>query len=77
VIKDDFPKLSTTAKQRCVTAINERLALAPESYGKPLRHNLSGFWSLRTGDYRILYSMDKEANLVTIIRIDHRKDVYE
>lgn len=77
VIKGDFPRLSTTAKERAVRAINERLTVAPESYGKPLRQNLSGYWSLRVGDYRVLYTIDKTENLVTIVHIDHRKDVYE
>jgi mRNA-degrading endonuclease RelE of RelBE toxin-antitoxin system len=29
------------------------------------------------GDYRILYQIDRRENTVTIVGIDHRKDVYD
>ena len=31
---------------------------------------------LRQGDYRILYSIDEEKRVVTVVRIAHRRDVY-
>jgi mRNA interferase RelE/StbE len=33
-------------------------------------------WRLRVGDYRILYEIDDEAKLVTVLRIAHRRQVY-
>ena len=49
----------------------------PENFGKPLSRELKGKFRLRVGDYRLLYTLNKEKNLVTIFDIGHRKDVYE
>ena len=40
-----------------------------------LSANLKG-WRLRVGDYRILYQINDDARMVTIVRIRHRRDVY-
>jgi len=37
--------------------------------------NLSGYWSLRVGDYRIIYFV--ESPLVRVIQIVHRRDAYQ
>ena len=44
--------------------------------GKPLSGKLSGIWSLRRGDYRVLYRIDDDASLVEIARVGHRREVY-
>lgn len=31
---------------------------------------------LRVGDYRILYTVDEEAERVEVVDVDHRKDIY-
>jgi len=33
-------------------------------------------YRIRIGDYRVVYTVDKTAKIVTIIRIRHRRDVY-
>lgn len=33
-------------------------------------------WRIRTGDYRIVYLIEDTVRIVTITKIDHRKDVY-
>ncbi len=43
--------------------------------GKHLKY--SNFWSLRIGDYRAIYEIDRERNRVIVLFIGHRKDVYE
>ena len=48
----------------------------PRIVGKPLRGDLVGTWSAVRGAYRILYRIDDEDQLVTIIDIAHRADVY-
>ena len=34
----------------------------------------SGLWRIRLGQYRIVYSIDGEAQLVTIVRVPRRKE---
>ena len=36
----------------------------------------AGQRSRRIGDYRIIYTIDDDARVVTIVRIRHRRDVY-
>jgi mRNA interferase RelE/StbE len=33
-------------------------------------------WRIRAGDYRVIYEIDDESLVVTIIHIGHRRDVY-
>ncbi len=71
----DLEKLNHHLQTRIIKAIEERLTKAPEIYGKPLRYSLKGLWSLRTGDYRCIYRIEKDA--IIILRIGHRKEVYD
>ncbi|MFZ0317656.1 MAG: type II toxin-antitoxin system RelE/ParE family toxin [Candidatus Sulfotelmatobacter sp.] len=34
-------------------------------------------WRIRIGDWRVIYLIDDPANLVTITRVAHRREVYE
>ena len=44
--------------------------------GRPLRGELSGKHSLRIGDYRVIYVIDEDENLVILYTVKHRKKVY-
>ena len=35
----------------------------------------SGFYKLRVGDYRVIYELDIEEQLIIIIRIGHRREI--
>jgi mRNA interferase RelE/StbE len=48
----------------------------PHRVGRELRRELAGIHSARRGTYRILYRIDDETRTVTVLRIDHRSDVY-
>ncbi|MGK7946672.1 MAG: type II toxin-antitoxin system RelE/ParE family toxin [Microcystaceae cyanobacterium] len=42
----------------------------------PLTANLKGFFKLRVGDYRIIYTFDDTLKLITVHQIGHRRDIY-
>ncbi|MFH2110708.1 MAG: type II toxin-antitoxin system RelE/ParE family toxin [Candidatus Bathyarchaeota archaeon] len=44
--------------------------------GKPLKGPLSGRWSLRVGDYRVIYIVDDVGLSVTLLDVQHRRTVY-
>jgi mRNA interferase RelE/StbE len=46
------------------------------SAGKPLQGPLSGRWSLRVGDVRIIYHLEAGQLLVTVLDIARRDKVY-
>ncbi len=52
------------------------LTRVPRRMGKPLRGELAGTWSGRRGPYRVVYSIDDEDQIVAVLRIEHRADVY-
>ena len=42
---------------------------------RKLKGKLEG-WRVRVGDYRIVYQIEDSAQVVTIVRVRHRRDVY-
>jgi mRNA interferase RelE/StbE len=77
VLEEQLPKIPKTMRKRILDAIKERLSIAPNDYGKPLKRNLKNHRRLRVGDYRVIYRVHEDKILVLIVEIDHRKDVYE
>ncbi len=60
---------------RFITVI-ESLGIDPFQ-GKRLKGKLSGDYSLRVGDYRVIYTVYKNRLIVYIIDLGHRKDIYK
>lgn len=75
VVKIDIPKLSNLDKNRIKKAVENKLAISPEIFGKPLRLSLKGHRKLRVGDYRVIYRI--EGKKVKIFYIGHRSIVYK
>ena len=48
----------------------------PHRVGNALRRELTGIYSARRGAFRVLYEIDDEIHLVTVLRVEHRADVY-
>jgi mRNA interferase RelE/StbE len=44
--------------------------------GKPLVGNHKGEFSMRLGNYRIVYELDAASHIVFILTVKHRKHVY-
>jgi len=45
--------------------------------GKPLTANFAGLWSLRIGDYRVIYQINNNELLILVLKIGHRKNIYD
>lgn len=52
------------------------LCANPRRVGHALQRELAGLWSARRGAYRVIYEIDDDEEVVTVLRIDHRADVY-
>lgn len=55
------------------------LAQNPRRLGKGLTGQLAGYHSARRGSYRVVYSITDitdDLGVITVVRIDHRRDVY-
>ncbi|MGK5089688.1 type II toxin-antitoxin system RelE/ParE family toxin [Bdellovibrionota bacterium FG-2] len=77
VVSEDIPDLPKTMRELIKRAIETRLTVEPIGLGKPLRYSFIGHRRIRVGDYRIVYRVNTETSVVTIVFIKHRKDVYE
>lgn len=67
-------KLDGETRQRIITAI-ERIRVRPESYIKRLVGEEG--YRLKVGDYRVILDLDDEQLIVLVLRIGHRKNVYD
>jgi len=74
LVKEGTPKLSSEVKQRIKKAIEEKLMIAPEHFGKPLRRSLKDYRKLRSGDFRIIFRI--EESFIKILMIQHHSVVY-
>lgn len=74
---DDITSLDGSAKKIIKKAIEEKLMVDPLKFGHPLRRNLSGLFKLRVGDYRIIYQIHEHEVLVVVVKVGHRREVYE
>jgi mRNA interferase RelE/StbE len=84
----DFAIAWTTPARRALTRLPEKVAAAvveflygslaatPHRVGKPLKLSFEGLHSARRGDYRVIYHIDDQRRLVTVMAIEHRSDIY-
>jgi mRNA interferase RelE/StbE len=62
--------------QRRIGKAIDALSTNPEPAGcKPLR-GMTDVLRIRVGDYRILYELERADQVVVVVDIDHRKDIY-
>ena len=49
----------------------------PRVLGKALRGDLSTLWRYRVGDYRLICEIKENELIVLVVRVGHRKVVYD
>lgn len=66
--------------EKIATAVVEfaygSLADNPQRVGHELHLDLDGHHAARRGDYRLIYRIEDEALLVTVVAVAHRADAY-
>ena len=72
--KKQLFKLERSIQERIISAL-ERIRIRPESYITKLVGDPG--YKLRVGDYRLIMDIDKGKLLVLVIKIGHRKNIYE
>ncbi len=70
-----YARLSGKEQQRVAAAFD--ILARDARAGKPLKGELKDYWSYRVGTYRILYSIEEHEVVIYVLRIQHRKEVYE
>jgi len=74
VLRDDFKKIPPNHQKIIIQAIEKKLTLDPEAFGKPLRGEFSRYWRLRVNDYRVVYRFNKREVVVFVVKVGIRKD---
>ena len=77
--RKELRQIDKKMQDRILEYLQTRIATRedPTELGKPLQGRLKGLWRFRVGDYRIVTRIEKEQITILVIRIAHRKDVYE
>ena len=75
----DFFEFASATLQKKLDRCFEILKIEPRNYPniKALKGEFSGYYRYRVGDYRVIYEIDDNSKLVTILLIAHRSRVYE
>jgi mRNA interferase RelE/StbE len=60
--------------QRIIATI-KRIRIRPDEYVRKLVGD--DIYSLRVGNYRVILDLDKEKLIVLVLRIGHRRTVYD
>lgn len=69
-------ELPEKIREAALSAVLGTIAENPRRLGKPLFGELEGLTVARRGDYRIIYEIFEEEQVVLVHRIQHRRDVY-
>lgn len=69
-------KLDAPARRRIQAAV-DLLAEQPRPPAATRLVGGAGEWRVRTGDYRIVYEIEDDHLLILVLRLGHRREVYE
>ena len=76
VVDKDLDRLSRQMQTRILDRM-EALAENPRPSGAEPIKGHPGHYRVRVGDYRVVYGVDDEARIVTVVIVAHRRDVYD
>ena len=70
-------KKLTLAIQKELIALIENLSEDPRPSGCKKLKGRRNQYRLRSGDYRIIYNIEDTSLIVRVIKVGHRRDIYE
>jgi mRNA interferase RelE/StbE len=70
----ELKKIEKLTRERIIES-SKKLRVNPSGVGKRLSQ--TDFWSLRVGDYRVIYEINREESQVVILFVGHRSKVYD
>ncbi len=74
--KKQFRKLPLDVQQRIQTKIND-LAIEPRPNGVKKLLGDDNSYRVRVGDYPVIYQLDDDILIVTVIKVRHRSEIYK
>jgi mRNA interferase RelE/StbE len=74
-IPEDLTSIAPASIKQIRKAIEEKLLIEPQFFGKPLQFSLKGLRSMRVGNYRVIFTLTEKE--IFIVLIEHRATVYK
>jgi mRNA interferase RelE/StbE len=74
--KKQFNKLPLDVQERIQTKIND-LTIEPRPNGVKKLQGDDNSYRVRVGDYRVIYEVDDDVLIVTVIKIGNRGEIYK
>ena len=77
--RKELRKLDSQLQKDILKYLRERIAVEadPRRFGKPLSYDKHGLWRYRVQNARIVCRIEDDELLVLVIRVAHRKQVYD
>lgn len=77
-VQKSVHRIDHPTRRRIRAYLEERVAGLdnPRRLGKALKGRCSDLWRYRVGDYRVICEIRDAALVVLVVRIGHRKEVY-
>jgi mRNA interferase RelE/StbE len=72
--KKELRDLGHVAASEILAAVEKKLTVDPEGYGDPLRKDLSGYYKLPVGQWRVVYHVDDDLVLVLVLAVGKRAE---
>ncbi len=69
----ELKKLEREVQERILSAL-DRIRYNPDKYVKKLRGRRE--YRLRVGDYRVILHLDREHEIIFVLDVGHRKNIY-
>lgn len=76
-VEKDLSGLDRKTKERIINKVTTYLNKNPESLGKKLSGEHSNYYRYRESNWRIIYSINKKENILTVYKVGHRKEIYK
>lgn len=78
-VEKELKRIGKSEAKRILDYLVERVASSkdPRQLGKPLKGNLTEYWRYRVGDYRVVCEIQDTKMVVLVVRVGHRKEVYD
>ena len=77
--RKELRKLDRPSQKEILKYLRDKIATTdnPRRFGKSLQSNLAGLWRYRVRDFRIICNIEDDVLTVLIVKVGHRKKIYD
>lgn len=77
--RKELKKLGHEPTRKIIEFLDDRVKKTddPRQFGKALRGDLGEYWRYRIENYRLLCELKNDTLIVLVVKVGHRRDVYD